>query len=92
MARLPMRFRILHLMSKNEKMDVNDIMSALRDEYGKDGQFKLSTVNTHLASMRAVGLIEVCDVRIDPKDNLIQTYRITDYGRSRLSYLPAAWK
>ena len=90
--KLPMRFRILHLMSQHISMSDIDIMERLRSEYGTEGQFKKSIIEIHLASMRAVGMIEATDLTLDAKGELEQKYRITDYGVSRLSYLPDTWR
>lgn len=67
-------------------------MDALKPEYGTEGQFKDSLVENHLASMRAVGMIEDTDMSIDAANNLIQRFKITDYGQSRLAYLPKSWR
>ena len=91
MAKLPMRFRILHLMSENEKLSDLEVMEALKEEYGSEGQFKLATVNTHLQSMRAVGMVENADVSLDESGKLDIKYKITSYGESRLKYLPKGW-
>lgn len=90
--KLPMRFRILHLISQHESITDNEVMEALRDEYGSERQFKLPVINTHLMSMRAVGMIDVADVYLNEQDNLVQKFRITDYGRGYLKYLPREWK
>lgn len=90
--KLPMRFRILHLISKNTSMSDRDIMDQLQSEYGGEGQFKTSIIDLHLASMRAVGMIEPTDLSLSPAGELQQKFKITDYGRSRLSYLPDSWR
>lgn len=88
---LPMRFRILHLMSVNKSLTLDGVMAALKPEYGSEGQYKESMVNLHLQSMRAVGLIEVSDAALEG-GKLKETFRITDYGKDRLKYLPRDFK
>lgn len=90
--KLPMRFRILHLMAGGQEMTSQEVMDALRDEYGDEGQFKPGVINTHLQALRAVGMIEVADVQFDEKGELVEKFKITDYGRSRLKYLPKEWQ
>lgn len=90
--KLPLRFRILHLLSQHDALTVREVMDALRDEYGNDGQFKPAIIEGHLMSMKAVGLLEIADVDLDDNGKLVQHYRITDYGKSRLKYLPQGWK
>ncbi|HWR44936.1 hypothetical protein [Sporomusa sp.] len=90
--KLPLRFRILHLISQNTSLSDAEIMNALRSEYGSEGQFKQSIIDIHLASMRAVGMIEATELSLDAQGDLLQKYKITDYGFSRLSYLPGTWR
>ena len=88
---LPMRFRILHLLTLKELSEV-EIMEALRPEYGTEGQFRRSTIDTHLASMKAVGMIEITDLSMGRDGNLLHKYRATDYGRNYLRYIPKGWR
>ncbi len=90
--KLPLRFRLLHLMSTKIKANVHDLMKDLRAEYGKEGQFSVKSFEKHLTSMRASGLIEEVDVDIDEQGNLLETFAIADFGRGRLKYLPSSWK
>lgn len=91
--KLPMRFRIIHLVSQHDKISDKEVMEALRDEYGEEGQYRKSIIDTHLMSLRAVGIIENTGVTLDENDNLVQHFSITDYGRDLLDkYLPSQWK
>ena len=91
--KLPMRFRIIHLVSQHDKISDKEVMEALRDEYGDECQYKMSIIETHLMSLRAVGIIENTGVTLDENDNLVQQFSITDYGKDLLDkYLPSQWK
>ncbi|KUK31229.1 MAG: Winged-helix DNA-binding domain protein [Thermoanaerobacterales bacterium 50_218] len=89
--KLPMRFRILHLISEKENMGVDEVMEALRPEYGGERQWKRGVIYDHLRALKAVGMIETTDVSLDEKGNLVEKFKITDYGKSRLRYLPEGW-
>jgi DNA-binding MarR family transcriptional regulator len=89
---LPLRFRVLHYASQNDAVNYVDLLNDLKEEYGTDGQFNRSMITRHLDSLRAVGMIEESDVAFDQNQELLVQYKITDYGRSRLSYLPDDWK
>jgi len=89
---LPLRFRVLHYASQKDTVNYNDLLNDLKEEYGTDGQFNKGMVIRHLDSLRAVGMIEEGDVEFDENQELLVQYKITDYGRSRLSYLPGEWK
>ncbi|HBV85443.1 hypothetical protein [Desulfosporosinus sp.] len=90
--KLPMRFRMLHLLSKHETLSEITMQEALRPEYGTEGQFKESSIDNHLQSMLAVGLIEIQKVSVDANGKLTHEYKITDYGTGRLNYLPKEWQ
>lgn len=90
-AYLPMRFRILHIISENAGITADEIMNHLEPEYGNEGQFRLSVIREHLASMRAVGLIEDRAFSLGKDNSLIQNVQVTDFGTSRLSFLPKSW-
>lgn len=91
--KLPMRFRIIHLVSQHDTISDNEVVEALRDEYGEEGQYTLSKINTHLMSLRAVGIIENAGVSLDQGGKFVQQFKITDYGINLLnSYLPKGWK
>jgi hypothetical protein len=91
--KLPMRFRIMHLVSQHDAITDREVMEELRDEYGDEGQYTKSKIDTHLMSLRAVGILENVGVSLDENDNLVQQFAITDYGRNLLNtYLPSQWK
>ena len=50
---------IIHLVSQRDKISDREVMEALQDEYGDEGQYKMSIIETHLMSLRAVGIIEI---------------------------------
>jgi hypothetical protein len=79
-------------MSVKGQFDMAKIMDELKEEYGTEGQFKPAIMQNHLDSMRAVGLIEVTDAKLDANNNLDMQYEITDFGMSRLDLLPAGWE
>lgn len=90
---LPLRFRILQYASTVAQFNYLDLMRDLKAEYGGDGQFKRKMLVLHMDSLRAVGMIEEVDVQLENEQaDLLITYKITDYGTSRLVYLPAEWK
>ena len=91
MATLPMRFRIIHYFSKVDEATVEQLMEGLRAEYGQEGQFNRKIFDEHIASMRQGGILDDRDVDLNDKDELVQSFAITDYGRDRLKYLPKSF-
>lgn len=91
--KLPMRFRIMHIVSQKDEVSNKEVVQMLKKEYGDEGQYKESIINTHLMSMRAVGIIKNTRVELDEKGDLVQYFTITDYGKKLLrNYLPQNWK
>jgi len=91
--KLPLRFRILHLINKSEApLSTDDIRQTLAPEYGGEGQFTPKHLEGHLLSMKAVGLVAGTAPYFDAAGDVHEKYEITDFGRSRISYLPSAWR
>jgi DNA-binding MarR family transcriptional regulator len=90
--KLPLRSRILTLMANNEVLSDEEVFKILQSEYGSERQYKRSTVLHHLHSMQAAGLLSEPDVLMDEKGELIETFKITDLGTSRLQLLPKNWE
>lgn len=89
---LPMRFRILHLLITHESgLSEVELMEALKPEYGTEGQYKRSIIDTHLSSMKAVGMIEIAQLSLGNDGRLLHKYRATDYGRNYVKYIPKGW-
>jgi hypothetical protein len=87
-----MRFRILHLLTLQEAgLSEVEIMEALKPEYGTEGQYKRKIIDTHLTSMKAVGMIEIMDLSMGSDGKLLHKYRATEYGRKYLKYIPKGW-
>lgn len=88
---LPFRFRVLHYASTKDEFNYHDILKDLESEYAGEGQFNEQKMTLHTDSLAAVGMIEPVKTELE-NGNLLITYKITDYGRDRLKYLPAEWK
>jgi hypothetical protein len=90
MAVLPLRFRILHLVNKAEgkPLKTNDIYKELYEEYSGEGQFSLELMESHLMSIKAVGLIDAVEPYFDENHEARYQYVITETGKARTKYLP----
>lgn len=91
-ALLPLRFRMLHYISTVDKTCVNDIMAALKPEYGTEKQFTKDVFSEHLLDMKANFVIDDHDVMLDSKGELVIYYSINEEGKRLLAkYLPKSW-
>ncbi|MDR1657607.1 MAG: DNA-binding protein [Deltaproteobacteria bacterium] len=90
MAVLPLRFRILHLVNKasGKPLKTEEIYKELYDEYSGEGQFSLELMESHLMSIKAVGLIDAVEPYFDNSGEARYQYIITETGKARTKYLP----
>lgn len=94
MAKLPLRFSILYVLNKagGKDMTTKDIFDQLAKEYQGEGQFGMDQMEEHLMAIKATGLIDGRDPYLDEAGEARYHYVITDYGRSRIKYLPPAYQ
>lgn len=86
--KVPLRFSILgYLIDRTRPATSQDVFEGLNSQYGRERQFNMPFIENHLDSLRGVGIIEVVDA-VEEADNLILSYQVTNYGRSRGRYLP----
>ncbi|SMC70298.1 hypothetical protein [Sporomusa malonica] len=90
---LPLRFRMLHYISTVDKTNVDEIMKALKPEYGTEKQFTKEVFVEHLMDLKANFVIDDNDVVLDNKGELVVYYSINDEGNRLLKkYLPKHWQ
>ena len=91
MAVLPLRFRILHVINQagGKPLKTDQIYKEIYDEYAGEGQFSLELMESHLMSIKAVGLIDSIDPYFDDHGEARYQYVITETGKDRIKYLPA---
>lgn len=90
---LPLRFRMLHYISTVDKTCADEMMKALKPEYGMEKQFTKGVFVEHLMDMKANFVIDDNEVELDDKGELVIYYSINDEGKRLLKkYLPKQWK
>lgn len=94
MAKLPLRFGILYVLNKadGKLMTTMEIYDQLAKDYKGEGQFGLDQMELNLLAIKATGLIDGVEPYLDDEGEARYKYSITDYGRSRIKYLPAAYR
>lgn len=94
MAKLPLRFSILYVLNKagGKHLTTQEIYEQLAKDYAGEGQFGLNQMELHLMAIKATGLIEGIDPYLDEAGEARYKYGITEYGRSRIKYLPTAYQ
>lgn len=92
MGMLPLRFRILHFLSKLEDGCVNEVFEGLKEEYGKEKFFNREDMKEDLMAMKENGLLDEDRLEMDG-DELLVYYKVNEEGRNLLkNYLPKEWR
>lgn len=90
---LPLRFRMLHYISTVDKTCADEMMKALRAEYGTEKQFTKGVFVEHLMDMKANFVIDDNEVELNDKGELVIYYSINEEGQRLLKkYLPKHWQ
>lgn len=93
MSLLPVRSRTLYFMSTVDKASVDEVMTALKAEYGAERQFKKSNFADHLLNLHANGLLDEVSYEVDESGELRIYYKINDEGINTINrYLPKKWR
>lgn len=87
MSKIPVKFRVVQVISQNEEASNQEILDVLKNEYPLDRSVSEEGVEEYLLSLKAVGLIELASVIPDTNEKPKLYYKITDYGASRLKYI-----
>lgn len=88
MKKIPLKMSVIRWISTRKDAAADDVYRSLGAEYGSERQFRRENVETMLQTMRAVGIIEIKDFEQSETGKFIPRYAITEYGRSRLKYIP----
>jgi hypothetical protein len=90
---LPIRSRVLQYLSTVDQACADDVMEALKVEYGDESQYKKTNFIDHLLNLEANGLIDQVSYDQDSKGELRIYYKINDYGIGTINrYLPKKWR
>ncbi|MDT2640306.1 hypothetical protein P7D31_09285 [Enterococcus dongliensis] len=90
---LPSRMAVLNHMFDQPEVDVKQVMSALKGDYGNEKQFNEKMYLDHLLALEANGLVEMSSYDLDDSDDLVMRYVITDDGRHTVEkYVDAAYR
>lgn len=82
---LPLRFSILKLLSNRiSGLTPHEVYQELKDKYPNEKQCQPNTIDEHLMSMKGVGLVEQKSADFDEKEQVVITYAITEYGKSKV--------
>ena len=89
---LPLRFRILHFLSKMESGCVNDVYEGLKPEYGSERYYDREGMKEDLMAMKENDILDEDRLEMDG-DELLIYYKVNAEGENLLkNYLPKEWR
>lgn len=90
---LPARTAVLNYLYKVGSADVNEIMEALKPEYGHERQFTKSRYLDHVMSLEANGLLVLAGYDLDSNGELSLRFEINEDGRATVEkYVPVKYR
>jgi hypothetical protein len=89
MNKLPYKLRIFEWAAKkNSPFTVEDVMTALKPEYGTEQQFTLKRTEEYVQSLLGACMINAVETDLDENDELKVVYEVTEFGFSRMKHIP----
>ncbi|MDO5408273.1 MAG: hypothetical protein Q4F28_13255 [Eubacteriales bacterium] len=90
---LPARTAVLNYLYKVGKADINQIMEALKPDYGNERQFTRERYLDHVMSLEANGLLVKSGYGLDGDGELSIEFEINEDGRATVEkYIPAVFR
>lgn len=90
MKKLALKLRVFQWAAEYDKpFGIDDVMEALKNEYGNERQFTRKRIDTYLQSFLGACMIDAAEVDLDENGELIIKYVLTDFGRGRIKHIPA---
>ncbi len=86
---LPLKLRIFeYAYQVGKPFTAQDVLRDLASEYKGEKQFNKKRIMEYLQSFLGVGMLEAGEVEYDENGELIVHCKITDFGLSRVKYIP----
>ena len=76
----PLYYSMLLLFKDGKELCVNDVLDALKPEYGSFKMLKPSAVQEGLMTAKTNGLLDETRFDLDENGNLRVYYKVNDYG------------
>ena len=90
---LPARTAVLNHLYSVKNADINEIMEALKPQYGGERQFTKESYLDHVMSLEANGLLDLESYTLDGTGELSLRYSINQDGRTAVEkYVPKKYR
>lgn len=89
MSKLALKLRVFQWAAEQESpFSIDDIMKALKGEYGNERQFTEKRIDQYIQSFLGSCMMDVSSVAVDDNGKLRLSYMLTDFGRGRVKHIP----
>lgn len=88
MKKLPLKMRVIQLLSTVSDLTVEEVKVSLESEYGSEKQFNSKNLANMFLAMKAVGIVSIHGIEPNGETEISVRYSLTDYGRSTMTYIP----
>lgn len=65
-----------------------EIIDGIKDEYAGERQMTYKRVDDYIQQLLGVNMIAQDKVEFDDNDELVVYYKVSDFGKSRIKYIP----
>lgn len=87
MGALPVKFRIVQIIADCSEISNEELYTILKKEYPHDRHVSQSGIDSYLMSLKAVGIIEPISSRLTQDRTVVQSFKITATGISKMHYI-----
>lgn len=90
---LPARMAVLNRLSKVDRSSIEEMMEALKPEYGNEKQFNYNEYLEHMMALEANGYVCFKDYKAGEDGKIALYYSITDDGKDSVKkYIPEKFR
>nr|WP_217935982.1 hypothetical protein [Enterocloster clostridioformis] len=90
---LPARMAVLNYLNKVKDASVEEIMTAMKPQYGREGQFTKKMHLNHAMALEANGMCDLAGYELDKNGELLMRFAINEAGRDAVNkYVPAKFR
>ena len=90
---LPARMAVLNYLNKVKDASVEEIMTAMKPQYGREGQFTKKMYLNHAMALEANGMCDLAGYELDKNGQLLMRFAINEAGRDAVNkYVPAKFR
>ena len=88
-AKLPLKLRVFEYITQiDHPVTTKQVTDAIKGEYEGERQMKYARIDNYMQALLGVNMIQQNKVAFDDKGKLLVYYEVSDFGKSRIKYIP----